>query len=183
MGYGSGDRTGPTRVQGKAGAVLQNRTVYRVAMRAPRPIVTACSGKGPTMNETSNWFSNETATIGDRIAGARDAANLSQSELARKLGVKVKTVRGWENDVTEPRANKLQMLSGLLNVSLMWLLNGEGQGVDAPQDEQPISPDVVALLQELREIRVEVDAAAERLARTEKKLRAAIASDAVYGDY
>jgi transcriptional regulator with XRE-family HTH domain len=126
------------------------------------------------MNDKSDWFSNETATIGDRIAGAREAAGLGQSELARKLGVKIKTVRGWENDLTEPRANKLQMLSGLLNVSLMWLLNGEGQGLDAPMDEQPISPDVAALLRELREIRVEMDAATERLARTEKRLRAAL---------
>ena len=126
------------------------------------------------MNDHSDWFSNETATIGDRIAGAREASGLSQSDLARKLGVKVKTVRGWENDLTEPRANKLQMLSGMLNVSLMWLLNGEGQGVDAPVDEAPITPDVAALLRELREIRVEVDAAAERLARTEKRLRAVL---------
>lgn len=129
------------------------------------------------MNEHSDWYSNETATIGDRIAGAREAADLTQAELARKLGVKLKTVRGWEDDLIEPRANKLQMLSGLLNVSLMWLLNGEGQGVDAPADEQPISADVSALLREIREIRVEVDAAAERLARTEKRLRAALTAE------
>lgn len=135
------------------------------------------------MNEHANWFSNETATLGDRIAGAREAAGLSKSELASKMGVKAKTVRGWENDLTEPRANKLQMLSGLLNVSLMWLLNGEGQGVDAPVEEQPLNPDVVALLRELREIRVEVDNAAERLARTEKKLRAVMTADAGEGSY
>ena len=129
------------------------------------------------MNEMSNWFSDETATIGDRIAGAREASGLSQSEMARKLGVKVKTIRGWENDLTEPRANKLQMLSGLLNVSLMWLLNGEGQGVDAPLDEQPITKDVHELLLELREIRVDMDAAAERLARTEKRLRTVLTQE------
>ena len=129
------------------------------------------------MNEISNWFSDETATIGDRIAGAREASGLSQSEMARKLGVKVKTIRGWENDLTEPRANKLQMLSGLLNVSLMWLLNGEGQGVDAPVDEQPITKDVHELLLELREIRVDMDAAAERLARTEKRLRTVLTQE------
>ena len=129
------------------------------------------------MNEMSNWFSDETATIGDRLAGAREASGLSQSEMARNLGVKVKTIRGWENDLTEPRANKLQMLSGLLNVSLMWLLNGEGQGVDAPVDEQPIKKDVHELLLELREIRVDMDAAAERLARTEKRLRTVLTQE------
>jgi len=131
------------------------------------------------MNEMSNWFSDETATIGDRIAGAREASGLSQSEMARKLGVKVKTVRGWENDLTEPRANKLQMLSGLLNVSLMWLLNGEGQGVDGPVDEHPITKDVHELLLELREIRVDMDAAAERLARTEKRLRTVLTQESL----
>jgi transcriptional regulator with XRE-family HTH domain len=37
---------------------------------------------------------------------------MSQADLARKLGVKLKTdPQNWENDLAEPRANKLQMLS------------------------------------------------------------------------
>jgi DNA-binding transcriptional regulator YiaG len=51
------------------------------------------------MEDHSDWYSNETATFGDRVAGAREALQLSQNELAKRLGVKVKTVRGWENDM------------------------------------------------------------------------------------
>jgi transcriptional regulator with XRE-family HTH domain len=129
------------------------------------------------MEDHSDWYSNETATFGDRVAGAREALQLSQNELAKRLGVKVKTVRGWENDMVEPRANKLQMLAGILGVSLMWLLNGEGDGLDAPLEEpDPMQADLHKLLAELREVRAEVDRAADRLALTEKRLRTALAA-------
>ncbi|MEZ5913851.1 MAG: helix-turn-helix transcriptional regulator, partial [Paracoccaceae bacterium] len=34
-----------------------------------------------------NWYSEEAATFGDRLAAAREAAGLSQAELAQRLGV------------------------------------------------------------------------------------------------
>ena len=128
------------------------------------------------MDDFQDWYSENAATFGDRVAGARDAIGLSQAELARRLGVKVKTVRAWENDLTEPRANKLQMLSGVLGVSLMWLLNGEGDGIEAPVEEATPNADMSAALLELRQIRMEVDQAADRLARLEKRLRALISA-------
>jgi transcriptional regulator with XRE-family HTH domain len=127
------------------------------------------------MDDTSDWYSAERATFGDRVAGAREALGMSQDDLAKRLGVKLKTVRGWENDMNEPRANKLQMLSGILGVSLMWLLNGEGDGLDGPgDDDAPLIPEIRALLLEMRQIRSEVDDAAARLARVEKSLRATL---------
>ena len=127
------------------------------------------------MEDKSDWYGAETATFGDRVAGAREALGLDQPGLARRLGVKVKTVRAWENDLSEPRANKLQMLSGVLGVSLMWLLNGEGEGLDGPAEEEvTLVPEVRSLLLEMRQIRAEVDDAADRLARVEKRLRTAL---------
>ncbi len=123
---------------------------------------------------TDGWYSNEAAAVGDRVAAARDAMALSQADLARKLGVKLKTVQGWEDDLSEPRANKLQMLSGVLNVSLMWLLNGEGEGVAPPGDVSEIPHDISAMLSEIRQLRGEMTRAAERLARAEKQLRRAL---------
>ena len=64
------------------------------------------------MDTEDGWFSDEQATFGDRVAGARDAAGLTQDQLAEKLGVKPSTVRDWEDDVSEPRSNKLQMMAG-----------------------------------------------------------------------
>lgn len=126
------------------------------------------------MATDSDWFSDEIATFGDRIAGAREAAGMSQSQLARRLGVRLKTLADWEQDLSEPRANKLQMLAGLLNVSLMWLLTGRGDGVDSPPDDLSAEPpDHKALLAEMRQMRTEALALAERLGRAERRLRAA----------
>ena len=88
-----------------------------------QPAGTAASQDG------GGWYSEEAATFGDRVTGAREALGLSEDALARKLGVKLKTVRAWEGDLAEPRANKLQMLAGILNVSIMWLLTGQGDGL------------------------------------------------------
>ncbi|MCB1350875.1 MAG: helix-turn-helix domain-containing protein [Maritimibacter sp.] len=121
--------------------------------------------------ETDGWYSEERATFGDRLAAAREAAGLSQKNLAKRLGVKAKTVSGWENDVSEPRANRLQMLAGLLNVSLMWLLNGAGDGVAPPGEAAPLSADARALLAEMREVRGEIEAATQRLALLEGQFR------------
>ena len=118
-----------------------------------------------------NWYGPDTATFGDRVAAAREAAGMTQKQMARRLGVKHGTVRDWEDDLSEPRANKLSMMAGLLNVSIVWLLTGEGDGVAAPVDETPISPDINALLVEIRDLKTQIGTAADRLGRLEKSLR------------
>lgn len=120
----------------------------------------------------AGWFSPEAATFGDRLAGAREAAGLSQGDLARRLGVRLKTVMSWENDLSEPRANRLQMAAGLLNVSLMWLLTGEGDGVPPPDEVPELTQDARAVMNEMRQMRAELNRAADRLGRMEKRLRA-----------
>lgn len=119
-----------------------------------------------------DWYSAENATFGDRIEAARLAARMTQGQLAKRLGVKLSTLKHWEQDLSEPRANKLQMLAGLLNVSLTWLLNGEGEGVAGP-DAIDQAPDAgaMAALGEIREIRTQMAGMADRLALLEKRLR------------
>ena len=124
----------------------------------------------------TDWFDPETSTFGDRVTGAREAAGFGQAELAKRLGVKVKTVRGWENDQSEPRANKLGMLAGLLGVSIVWLLTGKGQGVESPEEVQTLGDDLEAVLRDLRQLRLDQAEMTERMARMEKRLRAALAS-------
>lgn len=122
-------------------------------------------------DDTGDWFGPDTATFGDRVAGAREAAGMTQAQLARRLGIKKTTLSGWEQDMSEPRANKLSMMAGLLNVSIVWLLTGEGDGMSAPVDEAVTSPDFTGVLAELREIRAGMRANAERAGRLEKRLR------------
>ncbi|WP_095590109.1 helix-turn-helix domain-containing protein [Actibacterium ureilyticum] len=120
--------------------------------------------------DPENWYSEEQATFGDRVAGARDAMGLSQAELARRLGIKLKTLRAWEEDLNEPRANKLQMLAGVLNVSIMWLINGEGDGLDGPTDPQPLQAEARALLAEMGRISDQFQTLAQRMQRLETRL-------------
>lgn len=124
-----------------------------------------------------NWYSEELATLGDRLTGAREAAGLTQKELATKVGVKLETVRAWENDIKEPRANRLQMLSGILGVSLQWILSGQGEGVAQPA-EYDLSPDVSEIFAELRTLRAQMASSVEKLGQLEKRLRAAVKDNA-----
>ncbi len=129
-------------------------------------------------NDTADWFGPDTATFGDRVAAAREAAGMTQGQLARRLGVKKSTLMGWEQDLSEPRANKLSMMSGLLNVSMTWLLTGEGEGMSEPGDVELVTEDFAALLSELRDLRSELRASSDRAARLEKKLRTLLQSAA-----
>jgi len=128
------------------------------------------------LEQGPSWYDGDTATFGDRMTGAREASGLSQTELARRMGVKVKTVRAWENDQSEPRANKLQMLAGMLGVSIMWLLTGQGDGLDGPETPEPLSDDLTAIIAELRAMKVDQARMADRMGRVEKRLRLALSA-------
>ncbi len=71
-------------------------------------------------------------TMGSRIEQARRELGFSSRQLATRLGVKPATIENWESDRSEPRSNKLLTLAGILNVSVLWLLQGE-QGSGAPR--------------------------------------------------
>jgi transcriptional regulator with XRE-family HTH domain len=118
----------------------------------------------------SNWFGPDTATFGDRVAGAREHAGMTQTQLAKRLGIKKATLRAWEEDLSEPRANKLAMLAGLVNVSIVWLLTGEGDGMPGPPDI-PSDRELADIVAELHAIRGEMRTLMERTGRTEKRLR------------
>lgn len=118
----------------------------------------------------NDWYSADAATFGDRLAGAREAAGLSAEGLAEKLGVRLETLQSWEEDLADPRANRLQMLAGLLNVSIMWLLTGEGEGLDGPPGQMAEPMATSETIREIRDIRGVLEDLDARLARLERKL-------------
>ena len=122
----------------------------------------------------TDWYAPEAATFGDRVAAAREASGMTQAALARRLGVRATTLEAWENDMSEPRANRLSMLAGLLNVSMMWLINGEGEGLDGPAESGVLSEDAADILNQMRSLRVEMGQTTKRFAQLEKRLRAAL---------
>lgn len=118
-------------------------------------------------------YSEDAATFGDRLALARESQSLTQEQLAKRLGLRVQTIQNWEFDRSEPRANKLQMLAGFLNISMVWLLTGEGDGGPIVRGEgaKTLPAELSALLGEIRDIRVANVKANDRLAKLEKRLR------------
>lgn len=117
------------------------------------------------------YYHEDTATFGDRVAAAREAAGLTQAKLARRLGVKRSTIENWEADRSEPRANRLQMLAGILNVSIIWLMSGHGDGVEMEPETFSEGDDLRDVLAEVSALRAEYVRMTERLARLEKRLR------------
>ena len=124
--------------------------------------------------QNEDWFSEDTSTFGDRLACAREAAGMTHTQLAKRLGVKLTTMQSWEEDLSEPRANRLTMMAGIIGVSFSWLLNGEGEGVEAPDMGQDLPDGVDELLLELRAIKARIYRETERMGIVEKRLRAAI---------
>ncbi len=114
----------------------------------------------------NDWQASD-HTLGGRISIAREAASLSSAQVARRLGIKSETLRNWETDRSEPRANRLTMLAGVLNVSPGWLLSGRGEG---PPVGDMSGDDVLALQMLVNSARREQQNLADTLDRLEAKI-------------
>tara|TARA_R110000823_G_scaffold43930_3_gene113890 strand:- start:298 stop:696 length:399 start_codon:yes stop_codon:yes gene_type:complete len=130
------------------------------------------------MTENEDWYGSEVATFGDRVAAARENANMTQAVLAKRIGIKQSTLRAWEDDLSEPRANRLSTLAGILGVSMMWLINGEGEGLDAPEEVATHAASMKEILIALREVRADMLKRAEQVGRLEKQLRGILQGEA-----
>lgn len=108
-------------------------------------------------------YGDDEATLGDRLTAARECAGLSLDDLADKLGVRVEKLSEWEGDQDEPRAVYMGRLSGMLGVSLRWLMTGEGSGPSAGDALQAARAEAARLQQLLAE-------ATQRLNRLEEIL-------------
>lgn len=117
-------------------------------------------------------FGDDIATFGDRLEAARAAANMGQDQLAQRLGVREATLAAWEADEWEPRGNRLQMLAGLLNVSLMWLMTGRGVGLGGPVDAADVPSGARVVMAEIAELRGQMQELTEKLRSAEQRLDA-----------
>lgn len=85
--------------------------------------------------------------IGARLKEARDAAGLTQSELAKLVGVKGKqAISNWEHDLTRPNMETLELLAQHLNISVMdfycapqkdsaVFIGADGEGISLDPDD------------------------------------------------
>ena len=112
-------------------------------------------------------------TLGGRIEEARSSLGWTTRQLATRAGVKTATIDNWERDRSEPRSNKLVMLAGILNVPLLWLIEGNNRlRPDQPKVEfsetRGIAQNLeraMTIQQELAALLVELSADVSRLQR------------------
>lgn len=69
-------------------------------------------------------------TVGQRIAEARQDANLRQEDLAQAVGATVRTISRWETDATEPTRSCLKKIASATNKPMSFFL-GDESGVAA----------------------------------------------------
>ena len=110
-------------------------------------------------------FGSEEQTLGGRLQESRERQGLTISETARLTGVRTKTLRDWELDRSEPRANRLVNLAGILGVNASYLLDGLG-GQTVPA--QKTKPEIKALIADLLE---QTEAISQETAKISEKMQ------------
>ncbi|MEZ0485405.1 helix-turn-helix domain-containing protein [Fibrella aquatica] len=88
-------------------------------------------------------------TLGGRIKEKREAAGLSQSDLAEQLGLRSgkQTISKWELDKTEPSVSDLKRIAQLLATTAAYLLDGVEEGETIPKGYTLIEKDQLLDLQ------------------------------------
>ena len=84
--------------------------------------------------------------IAERIKNLRETAQLTQSELAKKLSITRSSVNAWEMGISVPSTAYLIELAQLFNVSTDYLL---GLNTNTTIDVESLSEDEIAIVYHL----------------------------------
>lgn len=85
-------------------------------------------------------------TMGQRIRALRREKNLTQSDLAKIVGVSAPNVTGWEKDAYTPKADPLSKMATYFNVSTSYIVNGDENGPQLDNNVAPISQKLIPVL-------------------------------------
>ncbi len=69
--------------------------------------------------------------IAERLRAAREKAGVTQKDAADALGVTLQAISSYERAVTRIDVESLSVLCSLYNASLDYVINGDGQSIDA----------------------------------------------------
>lgn len=87
------------------------------------------------MSETSTISSAvPTWTLGNRLWRARRHADLTQQQLAERLGVGLKSIKDYESDRRSPKRGVLLGWAVTCQVDPAWLEHGDGEADPEPWD-------------------------------------------------
>ncbi|MGE8037807.1 helix-turn-helix domain-containing protein [Lysinibacillus sp. NPDC093692] len=89
--------------------------------------------------------------LGERLKKARNDKNLTQMEVAKKLGVTNGALSGYERNYRDPDTNMLKQMAELYEVSLDYLLGNKNININEPDLSKKDERDVAKRMDELRE--------------------------------
>lgn len=105
--------------------------------------LTDCQQHSLTLASTSHSCKLSAMSISERIKKARERIPISQSELARRLGIRPQSVQMWEAGRNSPSRKRIQRLAMELSVSPFWLeFGGEEFEAGGRSQEKGMSRDV-----------------------------------------
>lgn len=115
--------------------------------------------------ESSDSMDDDTEQIGQRITESRELLGDSVETLAERLGVTADTVEAWESGERPLRTNQMARVSGVLGISLSWLIMGRGiEPTAEPTDLQSLRSDLAAARSRLDDVVNELTVLDQRLA-------------------
>lgn len=82
-------------------------------------------------------------SINERIKEARKKANISQKDLAEKIGISMNGLSMIERGINNPSKQTIELFCRELNVNKVWLETGEGEM------EAPKIPDIDAVIADM----------------------------------
>lgn len=116
------------------------------------------------MRPTPHWTT--TPSRSDGASPTREVLGDSIETLAERLGVTADTVQAWESGERSLRANHMARVSGVLGVSLSWLIMGRGtEPMADPTDLQSLRSDLAAARSRLDGVVNELSMLDQRLAQ------------------
>ena len=75
-------------------------------------------------------------TLGERIYRLRNDRNMTQEQLAEKLGVTRQSISKWEGDLVKPEIDKLKAIAKLFEISLDELISDEAGEKTPPETDR-----------------------------------------------
>ena len=76
------------------------------------------------------------STFGERLKNARKNKNLTQKELALKIGAKHNSISDWENNKNKPDPDTIELLCGVLDMSPNYLIGSNSSVSLSPVENE-----------------------------------------------
>lgn len=86
----------------------------------------------------------------NRLKSVMAEHKITQTELAKRTGIRQSSISDWLNNRYEPKQDKVYLLANALNVSPAWLLGYDEPDIPKPKDGYYTDPETAEFAEYLR---------------------------------